>query len=289
MRASPPAPLLLVLVVAGCHRNAGPRIALRYHPPPGAVYHYALEQKSRVAMPSGPSALAGVSRQEMRLLMYSTQTVKGPVAGGGTEVEIVIDSATIEMPGMSSALSAQVARLRGSRSTAVFDDRLQLLRDSVSGLQGAPPEVANQVAAVLKGTAYAFPEQPVGRGDSWTVSIALPVEQFGGVDASKAGAAQTTLTVREIRASDADTSVVLDIKTTFPTGPIELAVAGQRGSMTLSGDMTGSQEFSISRGTVIDASVTGTSKISLTVPTLLMREMAVTTETQSSIRLAGAK
>jgi hypothetical protein len=190
---------------------------------------------------------------------------------------------------MSSALPGQVARLRGSRSTAVFDDRLQLLRDSVSGLQGAPPEVANQMGAVLKGMAYAFPEQRVRRGDSWTVSIALPVEQFGGVDASKAGAAQTTLTVREIRASDADTSVVLDIKTTFPTGPIELAVAGQRGSMTLSGDMTGSQVFSISRGTVIDASITGTSTISLTVPTLRMREMAVTTETESSIRLAGAK
>jgi hypothetical protein len=281
--------LLLALVIAGCQKDAGPKIALRYHPPAGAVYHFALEQNTRVAMPSGLGPLAGVNRQEMRLRMYSTQTVKGSLAGGGTEVEIVIDSATIDMPGISPDLRSRVAGLRGSRSTAVFDDRLQLLRDSVIGLAGAPPEVANQMSAVLKGTTYAFPEQAVQRGDSWTVSMALPVQQFGGVDASKAGAATTTLTVREIRTDGADTAVVLDIQTAFPTGPIALAVAGQRGTMTLSGDMTGSQEFSISRGAIVNATITGSSKINLTIPTLLMREMAVTTETESSIRLAGAK
>ena len=281
--------LLLALFIAGCHKDAGPKIALRYHPPAGAVYHYALEQNTRVAMPSGLGALAGASRQEMRLRIYSTQTVKGPAAGGGTEVEIVIDSATIDMPGISPDLMSRVARLRGSRSTAVFDDRLHLVHDTVTGLGGAPPEVANQMSAMLKGMAYAFPDKPVGRGDSWTVSITLPVEQFGGVDASKAGAAQTTLTVREIQATDADTVVVLDIKTAFPTGPIALAVAGQRGSMTLSGDMTGSQQFSISRGTVVAATITGKSTIHVTVPTLLMREMAVTTDTYSSIRLAETR
>ena len=34
--------LLLVLLVAACQKDAGPKIALRYHPPTGAVYHYAL-------------------------------------------------------------------------------------------------------------------------------------------------------------------------------------------------------------------------------------------------------
>jgi len=144
------------------------------------------------------------------------------------------------------------------------------------------------MAAVLNGLAYAFPAQPVGPGDSWTLSTKLPIEQFGGVDASKAGNAQTTLTVREIQVQDADTSVVLDIKTAFPTGPVELAVAGQRGSMTLSGEMTGHQTYSISRGTVVDATISGETTITMTIPTLGIREMALNTVTSSTLQLTGA-
>jgi hypothetical protein len=278
--------LLLVLLVAACQQDAGPKIALRYHPPTGAVYRYALEQTTRLDMPEASGPLAGVSRQGMRLRIYSTQTIQGPVDGGGIEVQIVMDSASLVMPNVD--MSRQLAQLRGSRSTAVFDDRFHVLRSDVSALHAAPPEVANQMAAVLNGLAYAFPAQPVGPGDSWTLSTKLPIEQFGGVDASKAGNAQTTLTVREIQVRDADTSVVLDIKTAFPTGPVELAVAGQRGSMTLSGEMTGHQTYSISRGTVVDATISGETTITMTIPTLGIREMALNTVTSSTLQLTGA-
>jgi len=278
--------LLLVLLVAACQQDAGPKIALRYHPPTGAVYRYALEQTTRLDMPEASGPLAGVSRQGMRLRIYSTQTIQGPVDGGGIEVQIVMDSASLVMPNVD--MSRQLAQLRGSRSTAVFDDRFHVLRSDVSALHAAPPEVANQMAAVLNGLAYAFPAQPVGPGDSWTLSTKLPIEQFGGVDASKAGNAQTTLTVREIQVQDADTSVVLDIKTAFPTGPVELAVAGQRGSMTLSGEMTGHQTYSISRGTVVDATISGETTITMTIPTLGIREMALNTVTSSTLQLTGA-
>lgn len=280
--------LLLVLLVAACQKDGGPKIALRYHPPTGAVYRYALEQNTRLDMPEASGPLAGVSHQQMRLRIYSTQTVQGPVdgGGGGIEVQIVMDSASLVMPNVD--LSRQLAQLRGSRSTAVFDDRFHVLRSDVSALHAAPPEVANQMAAVLNGMAYAFPAQPVGPGDSWTLSMKLPIEQFGGVDASKAGNAQSTLTVREIQVRDADTSVVLDIKTAFPTGPVELAVAGQRGSMTLSGEMTGHQTYSISRGTVVDATISGETTIKMTIPTLGIREMALNTVTSSTLQLTGA-
>jgi hypothetical protein len=278
--------LLLVLLVAACQKDAGPKITLRYHPPTGAVYRYALEQTTRLDMPEASGPLAGVSRQGMRLRIYSTQTIQGPVDGGGIEVQIVMDSASLVMPNVD--MSRQLAQLRGSRSTAVFDDRFHVLRSDVSALHAAPPEVANQMAAVLNGMAYAFPAQPVGPGDSWTLSTKLPIEQFGGVDASKAGNAQTTLTVREIQVRDADTSVVLDIKTAFPTGPVELAVAGQRGSMTLSGEMTGHQTYSISRGTVVDATISGETTITMTIPTLGIREMALNTVTSSTLQLTGA-
>ena len=280
--------VLVCLLLVGCEKSGGVKIPLRFHPPSGAVYHHTLEQYTKVTMPStGP--LGGAGNQDLHLRLFSTQTVRGPAAAGGTEIEIVVDSASVEMPVMSPDMSSQLARLRGTRNSAVFDERSQVVRNDFSGLQGAPPELANQMAAVLQGMAYAFPEQPVGRGDSWTVSMKLPLEQFGGTNAARAGSAQTKLTVREIRTDNADTTVVFDIKTTFPTGPIQLAVAGQNGTMRLSGELNGFQQFSISRGTVVDASVKGTSNLNITIASLGVRDMKITTQTESSIHLAGAK
>ncbi len=116
----------------------------------------------------------------------------------------------------------------------------------------------------------------------------LPIGQFAGVTTSRTDPARTTLTVREIRVRDADTSVVLDIKTAFPTGPIRLEIAGLQASMRLSGDMGGYQEFSVTRGTVVDALVKGVITIRVTVTALGMQDMAVRSETESSIRLVGA-
>ncbi|HEV2671182.1 MAG TPA: hypothetical protein VGU74_08830 [Gemmatimonadales bacterium] len=276
--------VLLCLLLVGCERGSGTKVALRFHPPPGAVYHHTFDQSTSVTSPA-TGALAGPS-QDVHLRMYTTQTVKGPEAGGGTEVEIVVDSATMQMPGLPADFASRLARLRGTRSTVVFDDRSRVVRNDFPGVPGAPREVANQVAAVLKGMAYAFPEQPVARGDSWTVPMELPLEQLAG-NASKAGPAQTRLSVREIRATGADTTVVLDVETTFPKGPVDLMVAGQRGTMSLSGRMTGYQEFSLSRGTVIEAHITGSSTVHITVASLGVRDMGVVTQTESSIRLVG--
>jgi hypothetical protein len=279
--------LLCLLLVGGCEKSGGVKMPLRFHPPTGAVYHQTLEQYTKVTMPlTGP--LGGAGDQELRLRLFSTQTVRGPVAGGGTEIEIVVDSANLEMPSMSPDMSSQLTRLRGTRSTVVFDERSQTVRSDFSGLQGAPPQLANQMAAVLQGMAYAFPEQPVGPGDSWTVSMKLPLAQVGGANAARAGSALTKLTVREIRTDNADTTVIFDIKTTFPTGPIQLAVAGQNGTMRLSGELNGFQQFSISRGTIVDASVKGTSNVNITIASLGVRDMKITTQTESSIQLAGA-
>jgi hypothetical protein len=58
--------------------------------------------------------------------------------------------------------------------------------------------------------------------------------------------------------------------------------------MTLSGEMTGHQRYSLSRGAVVDAAISGATTIKMTVPTLGMREMAVNTVTSSTLQLTGA-
>ena len=285
--------VLAPLVVAACGRG-GPTIPLRYHPPAGAVYHYALEQNTKVTMRSGP--LTGMGQQQLTMRMHFTQTIKGPTAdGAGTEVQVVFDSTTMDMPGVpSDAAERELAQMRGLRSTVVFDERARLVRSDFEAQPGVTPEMANQMGAGIKAMTFAFPEQPVGRGDSWTVSTELPLGQVPGADASSAGPAHTTLTVREIRATAADTSVFLSIKTIFPTGPIKLALGGLGGlgpgaTLKLSGALAGDQQFSLTRGAVVNGTVKGAITMDITAAMLGSRAMAMSSETESVIRLVDAK
>lgn len=283
---------VVALVVAACSAGSrGPKIAIRYHPPAGAVYHYSLEQRTGVSMPSGP--LGGMAKQELNLAMHFTQTIKGPAAGGGTEVQVVFDSTTMEMPGVSTeAIAAELAKMRGLRSRVVFDERAQMISSDFGEHSGIAPQMANQMAAGIKAMTFAFPAQPVGRGDSWTVSTELPIGQVPGTDASKAGPALTTLTVREIRVAGADTSVVLDIKTAFPTGPIAFRLEGFGGgdaTLKMSGELAGNQEFSVTRGAVLQGSLKGAVTMNVTTAMLGSRAMVMLSETENALRLLEGK
>ena len=160
--------LLLVLLVAACQNDAGPKIALRYHPPTGAVYRYALEQTTRLDMPEASGPLAGVSRQGMRLRIYSTQTIQGPVdgGGGGIEVQIVMDSASLVMPNVD--MSRQLAQLRGSRSTAVMKARCRTATVAMSRkrlvgtwrTRGKARRAPNRIASLPTSTTRRTTEDP---------------------------------------------------------------------------------------------------------------------------------
>jgi len=281
----------VLLLIACRDRGAGggggidTKVTLRYHPPAGAVYHYALVQRNVITMQAGP--LAGMGKQELGMRMHFTQTVKGPaVDGSGIEVQVTFDSTNMEVPGVPPDRMAQeLARLRGLKSTVVFDARAQVVRTDFGSAPGIPPEMASQMAAGVKAMTFAFPEQPLGRGDSWTIASDLPVGQLPGTGGAQAGPARTTLTVREIRVAGADTTVVLDVATAFPTEPIELNIGGQRATLKLFGTLAGDQHFSLSRGTVLEGTLKGTIKMNVTSAALGQQAMVVSTDTESSLRL----
>jgi hypothetical protein len=288
MRALPA--ISLALGVTACGGGSGPSVTLRFHPPAGAVYHYGLEQKTQISIESGPLAGLGMGKQSMTMRAFFTQTVKGAAPEGGTEIEVVFESMTMEMPGVpADQIASELSRMNGMRSTVVYDEHGTIVRTNFTPPPGMNPEVASQMQSGVQTITFGFPDHPVRQGDSWTFNTDLPLGQVPGADASKAGSAKTTVTVREIRVTGADTSVVLDLKTDFPRGPINVTSAGQTGTLKLDGSLTGHQHFSITRGAILDGMIGGTTKMNMTGGMLGAKGMDMMTQTETSIFLLPGK
>ena len=277
------------VTVGGCGGgSSGPRVTLRYHPPAGAAYHYALDQQNAMRIEGGP--MSSLPEQTFRMRMYYTQLVKGP-AQGGVAVTVTFDSTSIEAPGMGpGAMGPALDRMRGMKSDVVYDERMHVLSAAFTGLAGAPSPVTEQLGSSMKGMAFPLPEGPVGVGDSWVTEHELPLGQQ--LNASHALKARTKITVKEIRIASADTSVVLGIETTFPDEPITLTQPGQGGAphtatLKLSGSLSGEQEYSLHRSAQVRAMMGGTIKMKSASGGRGEMTMAMTQQT--SLQLTEAK
>jgi hypothetical protein len=265
----------VLLLCVGCRPVDKPvdsKVALRYHPPAGAVYRYAIEQHNTMTMEAGP--FAGMGPQQLALIMHLTQAVTGP-ADSGVSVRLTFDSTRMEAPGMPAAMMDEaMGRLKGTSTDVVFDPRMRVVKS-------ATRDMSPEMATAIKTMAFAFPEAPVGRGDSWSVETELPLTQMAGVRAP----GRTTLTVKEITVAGGDTTVVLAVETTFPSGPIELNIQGQRATLRLAGGLSGDQVFSLTRGTAVTGSMKGKMKMNLSGGPLGSQGMAISADTDVSLRL----
>ena len=254
----------LLATIGGCRGGAsGPKVTLRYHPPAGAAYHYALDQQNAMRFEGGP--MGAVPEQTFRMRMYYTQLVKGP-AQGGVAVTVTFDSTSLDAPGMGpGAMRPALDRMRGMRSDIVYDDRMHVLSAAFTGLTGAPSPVTEQLGSSMKAMAFPLPEGPVGVGDSWVAEHELPLGQQA-LNASRPLKSRTRITVKEIQIAGADTSVVLGIETHFPDEPITLTQQGeggapQTGTLRLSGSLSGEQVYSLQRSAQVRAMMGGTIKM----------------------------
>ena len=254
----------LLATIGGCRGGAsGPKVTLRYHPPAGAAYHYALDQQNAMRFEGGP--MGAVPEQTFRMRMYYTQQVNGP-AQGGVAVTVTFDSTSLDAPGMGpGAMRPALDRMRGMRSDVVYDDRMHVLSAAFTGLTGAASPVTEQLGSSLKAMAFPLPEGPVGVGDSWVAEHELPLGRQA-LNASRPLKSRTRITVKEIQIAGADTSVVLGIETHFPDEPITLTQQGeggapQTGTLRLSGSLSGEQVYSLQRSAQVRAMMGGTIKM----------------------------
>ena len=257
------------------------KILLRYHPPVGAAYHYVLDQTSRFA-PETPTADSAAANT---MTLAFTQTIEA-AAVSGVPVTTTLDSARVASPMLSPEAADDAARrLRGARLTSVFDDHLRLVRNDFSALNRLPSIVGDQVLLGFRAAATPFPEQPVGPGDRWTNEVELP---FGQIPGGAPITATTTLTVRGIVVTGSDTTVHFSVETSLPERPLRFTMGGQPITIAVRGAITGEQLFSLTRGTVVTASLGGTIRVNVTGGLFGAQGMALRVDQQGTIELRGA-
>lgn len=275
--------LVAAVLTVGCkgaERPATPittKIALRFHPPAGAVYHYVMDQTSSFGPDSGADS-GGVN--SMRIVF--TQTIGA--AADGVPVTFTFDSTKVVSPMLSPAAADQAAeRLREVHLTTIYDDHLRPVHNDVSALAGIPPLVRDQLQVGFRAAALALPDQPVGPGDSWTNETELPISAIGGAPLT----VHTTVTVREISVSRGDTTVRLGVETALPDKPMQFAVGGQQFTVVLKGAITGEQTLSLTRGAVVSAALGGTMHVGVSGGFFGAPGMKVRVQQQGTLKLVS--
>jgi hypothetical protein len=272
---------VLAVACKGAERPPTPittKIALRFHPPAGAVYHYVMDQTSSFGPDSGADT-GGVN--SMRIVF--TQTVGAPDAGG-VPVTFTFDSTRVESPMLNPAAAEQAAeRLREVHLTTIYDDHLRPVHNDVSALAGIPPLVRDQMQVGFRAAALALPDQPVGPGDSWTNETELPVSAIGGTPLT----VHTKVTVREISVSRGDTTVRLGVETALPSEPMKFAFGGQQFTVALKGAITGEQTLSLTRGAVVSAALGGTMHVGVSGGFFGVPGMKVRVQQQGTLKLVS--
>lgn len=284
--------LILLAAVAGAAFAAGcvpdPRydgapLALRFHPRAGAVHRYVFEQVVTMRSDSGTP----LPPQDVAMQVYLTQAV-GEVGADGVPVTSTIDSASLRNSALpAQMLDALVGRVRGLQTVTVLDDRMRPVRH---GIVTAPERDRERLAPFeqgARGLAFPLPEGAVRVGDSWTVAALLPTGQVAGMGEQL----QTTtkLTLREVRVSGSDTIVVVAVESRLPTEPIpiDLGLGGAPASVRLTGTLTGDQEFSLSRGTVLRAGMSGGIRFEMTGGIAGDRTLGMTLDQRLTLRMLG--
>ena len=253
--------LLAAAAVAGCAadtRDGAATVTLRFRPAAGTSIRYAFEQHLTMRPDSGTPLLA----QDITMRIYLTQAV-GDGQADGIPVTSTLDSATLSNTALPAPMLATlVERVRGLRTLTVLDARMRPVRYEVVNRPDLRPDRLAPFEQGARGFAFPLPEGPVRVGDTWTVAVPLPTGDIPGTPGSVE--VPTTLTVREVRVSGPDTTVVLGVESRLPDAPISVDLGVGRSSLRLTGTLVGDQEFSVSRGTVVRGAMAGQIRLEMT-------------------------
>lgn len=244
----------MLIVSAGC--GDAVTLQLRYAPAAGSMFNYEMEQNVSFKLEGDASAQS--AEQTMSIIIVFTQSVTGPVEGG-TEVRVRVDSVGLSSPQIPpDALRSAGTLLQGLETASVFDNRMQIVRSSVVQAGNAPPQLAAQLGASLRGATFALPEGPIRVGGTWTAETPAPTGQIPGL--SKPLMLTSTMRLKSLRVEGADTIVTIAVETSFPKDPIQLDFEATA-TVLVKGSLRGEQEYSLERHALTKAAMGGTVRV----------------------------
>ncbi|HTY05313.1 MAG TPA: hypothetical protein VMC86_02250 [Gemmatimonadales bacterium] len=277
MRAVTPVILLLGIVACGgSPRAATPpapapvrapvppaRVLLRYHPRPGDRYNVVAEQ---VTETSNDSGTVPVPASALKIRTFSHDSVLPP-AGDTVRIRQVIDSIVPSDSGEAASLIAsRMGEARGANGLLSLDDRMSMRSASFSDRDGNSTALTASLAEATRRFAIPLPDGMVAPGDTWSTTVDAGFSKMlPGMDSVSL---KSWFRVDSILLTGADTSVRLAVRITFPTNPINMTTGGLRLAMFMTGDVTGTQWFSVTRGVLTRAALGGTIHISAASPAL---------------------
>jgi hypothetical protein len=273
--------VLAAAVAAGCAadaRDVAAPVTLRFRPAAGTSTRHAFEQHLTMRSDSGTP----LPPQDVTMRIYLTQAV-GDGRADGIPVTSTVDSVTLSNSALPvTMLATLVERVRGLRTLTVLDARMRPVHYEIVNRPDLHPDRLAPFEQGARGFAFPLPEGPVRVGDTWTVAVPLPTGPIPG--APPALEAPTTLTLRAVRVSGSDTTVVLGVEARFPEAPITVDFGVGKSSLRLSGTLVGHQEFSLSRGTVVGGTMAGVVRIEMTGGIAGDRTLGVTLDQRLTLR-----
>lgn len=236
--------VVLVAEVAACSG----KVALRYRPRRDASHHYVLTM--RYSRDDAP--IVAVARTGQVWTIYYTQIGRfTDRRGAGSEVSLQIDSARLQPARAAPDLSP----MHGATILAFLDGRGQLQRTEPDTFPGLSPDMVLRVRAVAAAVAPWFPEEPVGPGDGWTVTMPAPPEvlELSGQDSSSLQL-HATLTALQESANDR----VADVEISGQVPTVETRVTTSLGVLAArsAGTVIGRYRFSLPRSVMISEELT---------------------------------
>jgi len=179
--------------------GAEPRRVVRFRPTPGKAATYEMKTTQDVTMslitPDGQAMpMPGMGNLMPTVVMRMSSKVGEPLAAGVTPVTIAYEDARVEgaAPEVQAQIKQSMQPMLGTGFRCLVDDASGRIRQvDVStddeALYGALQGMADQFVSQLP----QFPEEPVGVGAQWTVTMDMSV---AGMDLI----AQQTMTVTEL-------------------------------------------------------------------------------------------
>jgi hypothetical protein len=255
----------LLIILASAAAAQAQKVTLRFNPPAGKTYSYAMTTSMTQNTPQGPMQ----TKQTMTSVM---KIVKNQ--GGKVTMENSIKGAKVTGSGPAAGMSKNIeTMLNGMKSTTVVDNLGRPLDVNVAGnnaaMQGMMSGMSNGLSSM-----YSYPKEAVGVGSKWSSTMDFQKMMGKAIPNAKVtgGKMPVTMTLKRLETRNGKKVAVIDIKM---TGSMSMTMGGSATPISTTMNTTG--ELVVDLATGIPVAVKSVAKSTTSLSGMKMDQVQTTT------------